>query len=145
MDRYLPEERSRIMRLVKGKDTGPEIIVRRTLHKLGFRFRLHSAGLPGRPDVVLPRWKVAIFVHGCFWHQHPGCRRAARPKSHARFWNKKLDRNVARDRRNARRLRAAGWRVKTLWECQTANAGSLSRGLERFIREAKPCHRGLDC
>ncbi|MFA6132853.1 MAG: DNA mismatch endonuclease Vsr [Phycisphaerae bacterium] len=139
LDRFTQAERSRIMRLVKGKNTEPEITVRKMLHDLGFRFRLYRDDLPGKPDIVLPRWKAVIFVNGCFWHQHAGCSRAARPRSNARFWNRKLDRNVVRDHQNVRRLRADGWRTITLWECRIKDTPALRQKLERFIRKARPC------
>ena len=104
---------------IRGKGTKPEIVVRRALFAQGFRFRLHRSDLPGGPDIVLPRRKVAIFVHGCFWHQHAGCRFAKLPSSNADFWRNKLDGNVQRDRRAIEALRSAGWRVLTVWECVT--------------------------
>lgn len=139
MDRFTSAERSRIMRQVKGRNTGPELTIRKILHGMGFRFRLHRNDLPGKPDVVLPRWKAVIFVNGCFWHQHAGCPRAARPRSNAAFWNRKLDRNVARDGENVRRLRAGGWRTMTLWECRITDTPAFRRKLDRFIRKARPC------
>lgn len=139
MDRFTSAERSRIMRQVKGRNTGPELTVRKILHGMGLRFRLHRDNLPGKPDVVLPKWKAVIFVNGCFWHQHAGCPRAARPRSNAAFWNRKLDRNVARDCENVRRLLACGWRTMTLWECRIKDTPAFRRKLERFIRKASPC------
>src|SRR5262245_34234702 len=96
-DRFTAEQRSRNMSRVRGRDTQPEIIVRKLLHRLGYRFRLHRKGLPGKPDIVLPKYRTAIFVHGCFWHGHPGCRRSARPTTNVEFWNRKIDGNVERD------------------------------------------------
>ena len=97
MDVYTPQQRSRVMAAVRSTDTEPERRVRRLLHRLGYRFRLHRPDLPGRPDIVLPKWRAVLFVHGCFWHQHPNCPRAARPTSNVDFWNRKLDRNFRRD------------------------------------------------
>lgn len=110
------ETRSRLMAGIKGSNTKPELTVRRFLHSRGFRYRLDSK-LPGRPDIVLPKHGVAVFVHGCFWHRHPGCKFAYVPKSNLPFWMEKFDANVARDKRAARTLRRLGWRVMTIWAC----------------------------
>jgi len=107
------------MSRIQGKDTGPERIVRSLLHRMGYRFRLHGMGLPGRPDIVLRRYCTVVFVHGCFWHRHRGCRNCTIPTNNRAFWVKKLDGNAARDRRNALALRRAGWRVIVVWECET--------------------------
>lgn len=113
--------------------------MRRTLHALGGRFRLHRADLPGRPDIVLPRHRLAIFVHGCFWHRHPGCRLSSTPKTRVAFWNEKFAANIARDARNAEALEAAGWRVATIWECETREIEALARSLSVLI-EADTAH-----
>lgn len=126
--------RSRTMRAVTQKDTKPELRVRRRLHALGYRFRLHRRDLPGTPDIVLPRHKAVILVHGCFWHQHPGCRHAARPRTRQDYWLPKLDRNVARDARAIAALEALGWRVLVLWECELRESKELDAVLHRFIR-----------
>lgn len=118
---------------IASKNTKPELLVRRFLHRQGFRFRLHRRNLPGCPDVVLPKYRVAIQVHGCFWHQHPGCRFAYMPSSNSSFWRDKLKGNAARDARNDLQLRSLGWRVFTVWECDAANPERLSR-LSRQIR-----------
>ncbi|MFN8648095.1 MAG: DNA mismatch endonuclease Vsr [Gemmatimonadales bacterium] len=110
--------RSRMMAGIRGTDTKPERLVRSWLHRQGLRFRLHKAGLPGRPDIVLARYKTAVFVHGCFWHRHPRCRYATTPASNARFWAAKFQQNMTRDRRNAVELRKLGWKVRIIWECQ---------------------------
>ena len=102
---------------IRGSNTSPEMKVRRLLHRYGFRYRLHQKNLPGRPDLVLSRYRVCIFVHGCFWHRHPGCRYATTPATRKEFWQSKFDQNVARDTRNKETLLAAGWRVIELWEC----------------------------
>lgn len=107
---------------IRGKNTKPEVAVRTYLHSAGLRFRLHVSSLPGKPDLVLPRWKAAVFVHGCFWHQHKGCRFAYTPKANAEFWRKKLGGNVVRDRRHAGSLKKQGWRVFTVWECDLSEA-----------------------
>ena len=117
------------MSRIKGRDTGPELVVRSTLHHLGFRFRLHGKKLPGLPDVVLPRHRTVIFVHGCFWHRHRGCRFAYQPKSNIPFWTDKFAQNMARDSRNRRELRRLGWRVVVVWECQAADREVLAERL----------------
>lgn len=114
------------MSRVGGRDTKPELVVRRTIHRMGFRFRLHRRDLAGTPDIVLPRHKLVIFVHGCFWHRHEGCRHSTTPKTRTTFWTAKFDANIERDRRNAAALELAGWRVATVWECETRNLGTLS-------------------
>ncbi len=126
-DVFSTKKRSWIMGRVRGRDTKPELLVRRWLHGRGLRFRLHRADLPGKPDIVLPRHRTVVFVHGCFWHSHPGCKRAALPAANREYWEAKIARNVRRDRRNARALRAAGWSVITLWECKIRRAGYLER------------------
>jgi DNA mismatch endonuclease (patch repair protein) len=110
--------RSRMMSGIKGRDTKPERIVRKYLHKRGLRFRLAPKHLPGKPDIVLPKHRTVIFVHGCFWHRHEGCKYAANPKTNSDFWQKKLSENVKRDRRNSEKLEQSGWQVLTIWECQ---------------------------
>ncbi len=130
-DVYDPAKRSEVMRSVKGVDTGPERLVRSSLHRMGYRFRLHRSDLPGRPDIVLPKHKIVIFVHGCFWHGHPGCKHSARPRSHTDFWTRKLDRNIQRDKANIRALRRTGWRVLVIWECQI----QAKREIDEIIRE----------
>lgn len=115
--------RSRMMAGIRGKDTVPEILVRRQLFAAGFRFRLHRKDLPGRPDIVLPKYNAAVFVHGCFWHRHAHCVRATTPKSNANFWAEKLDQNVVRDKRSVLRLTEAGWRTAVVWECAIAGDG----------------------
>ncbi|WP_225897128.1 very short patch repair endonuclease [Brevundimonas goettingensis] len=111
------------MRKVRGKNTTPEIKVRSALHRAGYRFRLHRKDLPGSPDIVLPSRKAVVFVHGCFWHRHPGCRAASSPSTRADFWNAKFTRNVARDRENIQNLESLGWRVHVVWECETNGRG----------------------
>lgn len=139
MDRISSTLRSDVMRRVRSRDTAPEISVRKVLHAMGFRFRLHACELPGKPDIVLPKWRTVIFVNGCFWHQHGGCPKAARPSSNVSFWNRKLDRNIARDRTNISRLRATGWRPMTLWECRINDTPAFRRRIGSFIRKARPC------
>lgn len=129
--------RSRTMRAVKSKDTGPEILVRQFLHSLGLRYRLHDQRLPGRPDLIFPRYRAVLFVHGCFWHQHPDCPAADRPGSHLDYWTKKLDGNVARDHRQRTELEGAGWKVMVIWECETRNQKALIR-IADAIRNSHP-------
>lgn len=120
-----------MMRRVRSQDTSPEARVRVLLEGLTIPFHQHDPALPGRPDFVLPRQRIALFVHGCFWHQHASCPRAKRPASNVEFWDRKLNDNVSRDRRHARRLRADGWHVLTLWECRIPDANGLLRRLNR--------------
>jgi DNA mismatch endonuclease (patch repair protein) len=127
-----PEQRSERMSRIRGKDTTPELALRKALHALGLRYRLH-ARLPGRPDIVLPRQAVAIFVHGCFWHRHRACRIATTPKSNKRFWIDKFARNVARDKRVKAELESAGWRVFVVWECELSGKGDAETRAHRLI------------
>lgn len=113
-----PETRSAMMSGIRGKNTKPEILVRRFLHRLGFRFQLHRRDLPGRPDIVLPKYRTVVEVRGCFWHRHEGCPYAYTPKSNREFWETKLNGNQERDRRNLRELKKLGWRVIEVWECE---------------------------
>lgn len=108
------------MARIRGRDTAPELTVRRFLHRRGLRYRLHARDLPGRPDIVLPRYRSVVMVHGCFWHQHPGCRFATKPATRADFWASKLRSNVRRDSEQAERLQLLGWRVHVAWECHLA-------------------------
>jgi DNA mismatch endonuclease (patch repair protein) len=120
-DRITPEVRSRNMAAIRGKDTGPETTVRRFLHANGLRFRLHRKDLPGKPDIVLPKYHTAIFVHGCFWHLH-GCKNSIMPKTRADWWKSKLEGNRHRDKRNHQHLQELGWNVITVWECQISTS-----------------------
>jgi len=132
--------RSRMMAGIRGKDTGPELFVRRLLHRMGFRFRIHPTHLAGRPDLVLPKHRVAVFVHGCFWHQHPGCRYATVPASNKVFWVQKLGRNRERDAEVQEMLSGAGWRVLTIWECRIRDSqhdDDLAEKFSRWIRSAR--------
>lgn len=124
-DTLTPAERSERMSRIRSSDTKPEIVLRKALHKLGFRFRLHGRRLPGKPDIVLPKHRTVIFVHGCFWHRHPGCKVATTPKTNTDFWIDKFDRNQSRDTRNSEALAAAGWRVLVVWECELGNAAKV--------------------
>lgn len=117
-DVHTPAQRSFNMSRIKGKDTKPEIWLRSLLHSAGFRFRLHRKDLPGRPDIVLPGSKVAVFVHGCYWHRHEGCRYTTTPSSNKQFWEQKFSRTIERDAENIVALQDAGWKVVVAWECQ---------------------------
>jgi DNA mismatch endonuclease (patch repair protein) len=123
------------MAAIKGRDTKPELIVRRALHAAGLRFRLHHRDLPGRPDIVLPRFHVVVFVHGCFWHKH-NCSRFVWPRARAEFWKAKLLANVVRDRRNRRMLRRLGWKIEVMWECQI-DSGKLLALSARIQKQQK--------
>ena len=125
-----PLNRSQMMARVGGRNTRPELMVRSALHRAGYRFRLWRRDLPGRPDIVLPRFQTAIFVHGCFWHQHEDCRRATTPKTNVAFWKDKLARNKARDLAATKQLRAAGWKTLVIWECELREAGWEARLIE---------------
>lgn len=129
-----PEKRSVMMSGIRGKDTKPEIIVRRLLHKLGYRFRLHRKDLPGRPDIVLPKWSTVIFINGCYWHGHDACHLFRPPKTRTDFWTKKIEGNRARDQQNYAASTDAGWKVLVIWECAVTKKLSLSdERLERAI------------
>ncbi|QJW85691.1 DNA mismatch endonuclease Vsr [Ramlibacter terrae] len=128
--------RSRMMSGIRGKNTRPEMLVRKFLHAHGFRFRLHRKDLPGVPDIVLPKYKTVVFVHGCFWHQHGNCRFAARPKSNADFWSAKLGANAARDARVKTELEQLGWHVVTVWECSLSQV-ELTRVASRILKRER--------
>ncbi len=127
------EQRSRIMRAVKARNTAPEMTVRRLIHRMGYRFRLHRKDLPGKPDLVFPRLKKAIFVNGCFWHGHDCARGARAPKAHAEYWRTKIARTRQRDASHIADLRAAGWRTAVIWECDLKNMEQVQREIERFL------------
>jgi DNA mismatch endonuclease, patch repair protein len=126
-------KRKEMMSSVKQRHTKPEIAVRKLLHRHGFRFRLHNKKLPGTPDIVLPKYKAVIFVHGCFWHQHEGCRKARRPTSNVEFWNEKLDKNIERDSRKELELKNSGWKVLTIWDCEIKDENSLIEKVKNFL------------
>lgn len=132
-DVYSPEKRSEIMGRIKGSDTKPERVVRSLVHRMGFRFRLHVSQLPGRPDIVLPRHRKIIFVHGCFWHQHPGCPRAKLPQTRNEWWKSKLTRNYERDAEIQKNLRKQGWKVLVIWQCQLRDMCMLETKTHKFL------------
>ena len=129
----VPESRRRVMRANKSCDTAPELQVRRMLHGMGYRFRLHRKDLPGRPDLAFPIRRAVIQINGCFWHQHPGCRHARLPKTRPEYWTSKFARNVERDRDNERRLAGMGWRVLVLWECELVNPDAVAQRAGHFL------------
>jgi len=137
MDRITPEHRSWNMSRIRGRDTAPEKRVRSLLHRHGFRFSLRRKDLPGKPDIVLPARHAVVFVHGCFWHQHEGCRNASMPSTRRPFWEAKLKGNVARDRRIGEELRSLGWRVMTVWECELADEDCVARRLARALAKER--------
>lgn len=157
MDHFSKEKRSWVMSRIRSKNTRPERLVRSLLHRMGYRFTVNgprNRKLPGKPDIVMPKHRTVVFVHGCFWHGHPDCPCYRPPKSRVQFWKEKIEKNRARDESNANRLRAAGWNVVTVWECELANREkiqSLNRRLP-FLIEQKPmqyhfpqntCHMGM--
>jgi DNA mismatch endonuclease, patch repair protein len=132
-DKLTEEKRSWNMSRIKGKDTKPELLVRSYLHKKGFRFTLHNSKLPGKPDICLPKYKTVIFVHGCFWHRHKGCKFATTPKSKIEFWKDKFEKNIIRDRKNTNLLKNLKWRVIVIWECEITNETKLKKKLLTYI------------
>ncbi len=132
MDTFSPQKRSSIMRQVRSKDTSSEKKVRSILHKLGFRYTLNNKKLPGSPDIVLPRYKTVIFVHGCFWHRHLGCKRASIPSSRQEYWLPKFERTVARDKSAKKQLHKMGWKVIIIWECELKYHEKLSLRLQKI-------------
>jgi DNA mismatch endonuclease (patch repair protein) len=135
VDTLTPEQRSERMSRVRNKDTKPEMLVRRLIHRMGFRYRLHRRDLPGTPDLVFTKRGKIIFVHGCFWHRHGSCVFTRWPKSKLAFWQPKLIANHERDQANLRALRALGWRVLVLWECQLRHEEKLTRIVRQFLEE----------
>lgn len=137
MDVFSVEKRSRIMSSISGKNTEPEIAVRSLLHSLGYRFRIHRKDLPGNPDIVLPKYKKIIFIHGCFWHGHRDCKRSKLPNSNREFWEQKIRSNVQRDNKIISSLTENGWDVMILWTCQIRNSENVAHKLIEFIENNK--------
>jgi len=135
MDIVEPARRSRMMSGIRGKDTKPEMLVRRFLHAHGYRYRLHRKDLPGKPDIVLSRLRVCIFINGCFWHHHSGCRYAVLPKSRAEFWKAKLLANAERDRQAIQYLNEEGWRTLVVWECELRKSEGALENLLKQLRD----------
>lgn len=132
-DGLTQQQRSANMAAIKGKNTKPEMHVRRFLHGRGYRYRLHVRNLPGKPDIVLKKWRALVFVNGCYWHRHSGCKMAYSPRSNTDFWEQKFADNVRRDAKNHRLLKAAGWKVIVVWECEVKN-GAFTHWLEQRIK-----------
>ena len=130
VDHLTKKKRSWNMSRIRSKDTKPEIIVRSLLHGMGYRFRLHGKDLPGKPDIVLPKYKTVIFVHGCFWHRHKGCKRCTTPSTNKDYWLKKFERNIANDRMYKKMLKIKGWKVIIVWECETKMISKLKKRLK---------------
>jgi len=135
LDNFTKEQRSRCMSRIKSKDTKPEIIVRKTLYKLGFRYGLYKEDLPGKPDIIFLKKKIAIFVNGCFWHQHEGCKRKSSPKTNTEYWEKKLKKNVENQNKSIISLRKTGWKVFIIWECETKDSTLLEKRIKEFLYE----------
>lgn len=135
-DNRTKEQRSYCMQRIKGKNTKPEILVRKYIHEKGFRFRLHTANLPGRPDIVLKKYKTVIFVNGCFWHGHSKCKNAKRPQTNMDFWSNKITSNKKRDKKNLILLHELGWYVITVWECELEKNNS-PKTLKTIIEKIK--------
>jgi DNA mismatch endonuclease (patch repair protein) len=136
MDNLTKEQRSACMARIRGNDTSPELVIRRLVHSMGYRYRVSTRGIPGRPDLVFLRRKKVIFVHGCFWHQHEGCNRASQPKSNTGYWSLKLERNLERDRKVQLELEALGWQSMVIWECEVKYEDRADR-IRAFLGQPK--------
>jgi DNA mismatch endonuclease (patch repair protein) len=134
MDHLTKEKRSWNMSRIRSKGTEPEIIFRKLIHRAGFRYRLYDKTLPGKPDIVLKKYKTVVFIHGCFWHGHENCRRGNKPKTHKKYWNAKIARNVARDTENISVLQSMGWRVIIIWECELKDLDTVLQNFNTFIK-----------
>ncbi|HEY3318961.1 MAG TPA: very short patch repair endonuclease [Planctomycetota bacterium] len=141
MDRLSKAKRSWNMSRIRAKNTSPEVAVRSIIHSLGYRFRLHPRHVFGCPDIVLPRLRTVVLVHGCFWHRHPKCRYTYRPKSNLEFWNRKFQANMKRDEIVRKRLRNDGWRMLVVWECELRKPARVTRRLARLLGTAKTMRR----
>lgn len=141
-DIFDKKKRSAIMAAVKSAETKPEILIRKELFAKGFRFRKNVASMPGKPDIILPKYKTVIFINGCFWHGHKNCKAAILPKSRIDYWSKKINSNIARDKKNIRLLRKLGWRIIIVWECKINNEVQLLRTINKitkFLNNYSPC------
>lgn len=134
-DNLTPQQRKRAMSRVQQQNTKPEKIVCSILHRLGFRFRKNVSSLIGKPDIVLPKYKTIIFVHGCFWHQHAGCRKSRRPTTNIEFWNEKLDRNMERDKQTEAKLKSSDWNILIVWDCEIRDKELLIEKLESSLKK----------
>jgi DNA mismatch endonuclease, patch repair protein len=133
-DHLSPSQRSRVMARIHGRNTQPELAIRSIVHRMGYRYRLHVRALPGCPDLVFPKYKAAMFVHGCFWHQHRNCPRARKPRSNIAFWSRKLSKNALRDRRHLKALQELGWKTLVIWQCEIKNFEKVAKTVRRFLR-----------
>lgn len=133
MDTFSRKQRSECMSKIRHKDTRPELVARKALTELGYRYRLHRKDLPGSPDIVMPRLKKIIFINGCFWHQHKGCKRSSMPKSNKDYWKPKLEKNIERQKKDVRLLKKDGWSIIVLWECETNNKDKMMKKLEKQL------------
>lgn len=136
-DKFSKEKRSEIMSKIAGKETTPEILIRRFLFSNGYRFRKNVKTLPGKPDIVMPKYKIIIFVHGCFWHKH-NCKRGDLPQDNANFWSEKINKNVERDNSNISKLKSAGWNIIVIWQCEIKNNVLRESRLKRLLEEIRP-------
>lgn len=133
MDNMTKEQRTLCMSRIRSKNTKPELIVRKVLSKIGIRYRLHNSKLPGKPDIMISKDKTVVFVNGCFWHQHKNCKKQAVPKSNKDYWDKKLKRNIEKQKRDIKALKAIGWKVHIIWECQTADEKKLTAKIMKIL------------
>ena len=140
VDHLTKKKRSWNMSRIRSKDTKPEMIVRSMLHKIGYRFRLHRKDLPGKPDIVLSKYKTVILVHGCFWHRHKGCKRCTTPSSNKDYWLKKFERNINIDKKNKKELISLGWKIITVWECEIKKIKVLTRRISTILSENNKIH-----
>jgi len=134
-DTHTKEQRRDNMRAIKSKNTKPELLIRSALHRMGFRFRLHKKDLPGKPDIVLPKYKTIIDVRGCFWHRHPNCKMATTPSTNTSYWIKKFTTNVQRDKDNQKKLESMGWNVIVVWECEISKLDKIINNLQHEIKK----------
>ncbi|RZB35059.1 MAG: DNA mismatch endonuclease, patch repair protein [Desulfobacteraceae bacterium Eth-SRB1] len=134
MDKLTPEHRSWNMSRIRSGNTKPELLVRSLLHRMGYRFRLHRKDLPGKPDIVLPKYRTVIFVHGCFWHRHEDCKYAYIPKSRREFWDNKFKTNIERDKKVNQKLMNLGWKVNIIWECELSDVKAVEKKLDNFFK-----------
>lgn len=134
-DIFSKDKRSQIMSKISGKETKPEILVRKFLFAHGFRYRKNDKRLPGKPDIVLPKYKTVVFVHGCFWHSHQGCKKSALPQTNYEFWKNKIQGNFDRDKLNRRELKKLGWKIIVIWQCQIKNRELFGRTMKRFVQK----------
>ena len=145
MDKLNADQRSANMRRIRSKDTNPELVLRSLIHRLGYRFRLHRRDLPGHPDIVFPALRKVIFMHGCFWHQHPGCREGRMPGSRVDYWRPKLDRNLIRDAANQSRLKEEGWKVLVIWECELKDLAAVKKTVTEFLGRSRASKTDSTC